>query len=204
MIYKTFSGSSPPTRGPPTGELPGSSRPGIIPAYAGTTRRQVWRRRRPRDHPRLRGDHGGLAMAVMLSPGSSPPTRGPPEGSGRKAHTGRIIPAYAWTTGPRRPGRPGARDHPRLRGDHAPSSPVLTETPGSSPPTRGPHSISRTYEADDGIIPAYAGTTPRASGARRRGRWIIPAYAGTTVCGWDGASVDGDHPAYAGTTSSVP
>ena len=51
------------------------------------------------------------------------------------------------------------RDHPRLRGDHFIRHHSLTGLWGSSPPTRGPLRPYRAITHDNGIIPAYAGTT---------------------------------------------
>ncbi len=55
-------------------------------------------------------------------------------------------------------------DHPRIRGEHAIRSEYSIIVPGSSPHTRGapysgPHESIR-----DGIIPAYAGSTPSGTG----------------------------------------
>ena len=91
-------GSSPHTRGAPA---PGFSiRPGagIIPAYAGSTR--LWRpcRRRPWDHPRIRGEHARPTARRVDHLGSSPHTRGAQEASEFRFRDLGIIPAYAGST----------------------------------------------------------------------------------------------------------
>ena len=73
-------GSSPHTRGAlrRPQSRPRSRR--IIPAYAGSTRtasRAGWT---SSDHPRIRGEHGGIGSPVKASIGSSPHTRGAPSG----------------------------------------------------------------------------------------------------------------------------
>ena len=53
-------------------------------------------------------------------------------------------------------------DHPRLRGEHPPDNVVAMYLSGSSPLTRGvPHTL-RHPELAPGIIPAYAGSTPKS------------------------------------------
>ena len=70
-----------------------------------------------------------------------------------------IIPAYAGSTGFRRRPPPEAPDHPRIRGEHCIADKQLARPFGSSPHTRGaPHSALSPL-LDDGIIPAYAGST---------------------------------------------
>ncbi len=71
-------------------------------------------------------------------------------------------------------------DHPRLRGDH-PTPCWCASTPtGSSPPTRGPLGRLDVAPHQQGIIPAYAGTTtPRCSACSAR---------------WDHPRLRGDHP----------
>ena len=158
---------------------------------------------KPRDHPRIRGEHEGghkatkftmgiipayagstLTQRARTAPptGSSPHTRGAPRATGAGQRRGRdhprirgehqvvhaqraeargIIPAYAGSTGlsstartrftgssphtrgarlPRRRPRLPSGDHPRIRGEHL------------LPPLE--------RAVDDGIIPAYAGSTP--------------------------------------------
>ena len=91
-------GSSPHTRGARSARSRPSLGPGIIPAYAGSTKKPNPSQPARGDHPRIRGEHGGPADGLHAGPGSSPHTRGArlivPA-----AYTGlRIIPAYAGST----------------------------------------------------------------------------------------------------------
>ena len=75
MWPKAF-GSSPHTRGAPTGSASPAAPARIIPAYAGSTAVRASHRAPTTDHPRIRGEHGGNIMPVENVPGSSPHTRG--------------------------------------------------------------------------------------------------------------------------------
>ena len=120
-------------------------------------------------------------------------------------------------------GRPasGARDHPRIRGEHSCFGPAAKPSVGSSPHTRGALSGGMGAVGSLRIIPAYAGSTPPSgapcarrldhprirgehdhAGVQREKRgWIIPAYAGSTnrvsgrgyVCA-DHPRIRGEHP----------
>ena len=86
-----------------------------------------------------------------------------------------------------------ARDHPRIRGEHAPIFDISDRNLGSSPHTRGARRTGTPSRPRGRIIPAYAGSTPltdeKGAGAR-----IIPAYAGSTcqmpmaLLPWTGSS----------------
>ena len=194
-------GSSPHTRGAPRSISFPWRGSGIIPAYAGSTRR-VHRHRRPElHHPRIRGEHTSRPRATRTPSGSSPHTRGARSGpTGRAAAPG-IIPAYAGST--------------------SPSKSATASRSGSSPHTRGALGRHRRKRPPRRIIPAYAGSTgrrrrpripdtdhprirgehttragrlrpprgssPHTRGAQRResldvqGGGIIPAYAGSTT-----------------------
>ena len=71
---------------------------GIIPAYAGSTRRVLDREKRHMDHPRIRGEHGIDVLGRRVAKGSSPHTRGAPLSVGDAGNEARIIPAYAGST----------------------------------------------------------------------------------------------------------
>ena len=115
---KTTSGSSPLTRGKhPVG---GAGRGGLrlIPAHAGKT--TLWRRlqRRTGAHPRSRGENRIVVIALSLTAGSSPLTRGKrPAAPIPHANRG-LIPAHAGKTSATRSHQSTPRAHPRSRGEN--------------------------------------------------------------------------------------
>ena len=183
-------GSSPHTRG---ARHPGEvcpKRPGIIPAYAGSTsrrpRRTDGRGDHPRirgehvdplgafvdlqDHSRIRGEHSGYRRLVSSPMGSSPHTRGAPDcGQARQFGDG-IIPAYAGSTGSMTVSWSSRMDHPRIRGEH-----------------RG---VGANRQPRGWIIPAYAGSTSRRD---RHGR--LPS---------DHPRIRGEHPFLVGRACGPP
>ena len=207
-------GSSPHTRGARGLRAQGRPVPGIIPAYAGSTRRCCSRWPATKDHPRIRGEHRACRRCPACLLG--------------------IIPAYAGSTTPPLPDRTNRRDHPRIRGEHAISWPHLPSGRGSSPHTRGALANASGRADGAGIIPAYAGSTGRACRISRpspdhpriRGEhgscatrycWgrgssphtrgapgalgaggaitrIIPAYAGSTAVARPASNSIADHP----------
>ncbi len=101
MALKTVvrrSGSSPRMRGKPGPHRPARTRPGIIPAHAGQTRRTrptSWPRS---DHPRACGANRWDSNPTEKSRGSSPRMRGKPVNFRRRRLPSRIIPAHAGQT----------------------------------------------------------------------------------------------------------
>ena len=91
-------GSSPHTRGARVIPDGPACRQGIIPAYAGSTRRSRSPRARPADHPRIRGEHPSKPLPCAALRGSSPHTRGARRSSTSATPRCRIIPAYAGST----------------------------------------------------------------------------------------------------------
>ena len=94
--------------------------PGIIPAYAGSTPLTDLKSVGGGDHPRIRGEHRLSGLYTGDGQGSSPHTRGArrPERVGQVGR--RIIPAYAGSTVDYRDRLMTLKDHPRIRGEHAP------------------------------------------------------------------------------------
>ena len=135
-------GSSPHTRGARsvTGLTRGSLR--IIPAYAGSTAAAGVPSATAWDHPRIRGEHGGVAAVMSGSEG--------------------IIPAYAGSTGMLLRPAVTTADHPRIRGEHPIVCSIALKTFGSSPHTRGAPVVVAAPGRFVGIIPAYAGSTATA------------------------------------------
>ena len=136
---------------------------GIIPAYAGNTAQgklshaDVW------DHPRVCGEHMPKASGVNVASGSSPRVRGTLLRVRAERQSTGIIPAYAGNTPPC-PGRAAIHwDHPRVCGEHTLSNRISSGLRGSSPRMRGTPLVVWGDSCDEGIIPAYAGNTPRAA-----------------------------------------
>ena len=177
-----------------------SSRTGIIPAYAGSTRARRRRCGAARDHPRIRGEHPHRLLLGEGGEGSSPHTRGARLPRRARRRCARIIPAYAGSTE---------------------SGPLfISASDGSSPHTRGAPPTSYPSSRNRRIIPAYAGSTCLSKAffdaywdhPRIRGEHATRRIAGSE---WDGSSphtrgapirdllLPGDRriiPAYAGST----
>ena len=175
------------------------------------------------DHPRIRGEHTEYWCLGYAKYGSSPHTRGARASNAGELSLQRIIPAYAGSTRRRGCRRRRHADHPRIRGEHLRGFLEVPGYGGSSPHTRGaPHSASSS-PLDDGIIPAYAGSTaegrkyqqdkadhPRIRGEHRRywhsaGRrqGSSPHTRGARADGSGDAVAPGIIPAYAGSTDDV-
>ena len=152
-------GSSPRVRGTPGAAALNALYPGIIPACAGNTSTTRARRCRPRDHPRVCGEHAHVRAVEAADEGSSPRVRGTPGmAEAGQAHHG-IIPACAGNT---RDGRSGAGtpwDHPRVCGEHHLVQRERLLRQGSSPRVRGTQDRTGRHRHDPGIIPACAGNT---------------------------------------------
>ena len=163
-------GSSPHTRGTHLAELHQAVDSRIISAYAGNTTGLRIAISSSSDHPRIRGEHAFRPDRVEVAVGSSPHTRGTLGGSNEQIASIGIIPAYAGNTA--WAGGPGCVvwDHPRIRGEHTPTSCSPAPQPGSSPHTRGTLLRPLTDPARIGIIPAYAGNTTKA--------YTVEAYRG--------------------------
>ena len=121
---------------------PRSHRPGLIPAHAGKTSRIHRAARVPAAHPRSRGENSSPLTQVYRASGSSPLTRGKRRGGGGHVYGDRLIPAHAGKThGPPQclPSRPA---HPRSRGENTQEQTPAPDHAGSSPLTRGKHSLT--------------------------------------------------------------
>ena len=146
-------GSSPHTRGALLLVRLSGKPTRIIPAYAGSTI--------------------STSPGPTVTVGSSPHTRGALRRVLPLVLATGIIPAYAGSTrsGTWRTG--SAWDHPRIRGEHWPMVAMSRLDVGSSPHTRGAPRCFRLCKLDEGII---------------------PAYAGSTLGGTDGTALQKDHP----------
>ena len=187
-------GSSPHTRGARRRNRRPDRGCRIIPAYAGSTSRRSPARSSRRDHPRIRGEHTELVSAHISVGGSSPHTRGARSSPTSHRSDGRIIPAYAGSTGDMAAQAAVPGDHPRIRGEHQCAGIRLGERSGSSPHTRGAPRRVHGVAVGPGIIPAYAGSTPRCTKGRSSKR-DHPRIRGEHIKGlWDGIKSGGSSP----------
>ena len=110
----------------------------------------------------MRGEHVTIAVTELLLWGSSPHARGALWWVGDYSDVNGIIPACAGSTGRLRAAAEAERDHPRMRGEHAPRRTGRTAWRGSSPHARGALAPVHLTHICDGIIPACAGSTSGA------------------------------------------
>ena len=91
-------GSSPLTRGKPTGSQAEALDRRLIPAHAGKTARCRWAHLARPAHPRSRGENAAFMTFSFAVLGSSPLTRGKPAPMSPRAAGQRLIPAHAGKT----------------------------------------------------------------------------------------------------------
>ena len=153
-------GSSPRMRGA-HGEADGAHHAGgIIPADAGSTRRNFSRLTERRDHPRGCGEHSSMSAKNVPFDGSSPRMRGARVIVLIQWKPIRIIPADAGSTRGPLPARSWTPDHPRGCGEHVAGEEPHMLLVGSSPRMRGALYRFAANEHWFRIIPADAGSTP--------------------------------------------
>ena len=136
-------GSSPHSRGTRYSRRYFWRRGGIIPAFAGNTRRWYRSQGRTRDHPRIRGEHMTSMSHLRYARGSSPHSRGTLFIVGDRLFPLGIIPAFAGNTQLAYWSQHLSEDHPRIRGEHFPAF--------------------RCWLHLCGIISAFAGNTAQSS-----------------------------------------
>ena len=216
-------GSSPLTRGKHTRRRRRRVRVGLIPAHAGKTLITRTTRVIARAHPRSRGENSSPLRERPRGRGSSPLTRGKPDGILTGVSMCGLIPAHAGKTMGGLSTRCGIGAHPRSRGENRGQRIGHTGLLGSSPLTRGKLPVALIATKSRGLIPAHAGKTDRceyacfSSGAhpRSRGENAARTRAGEMVAGsspltrgkrdrWcRGRGGPGLIPAHAGKTAGV-
>ena len=161
-------GSSPLTRGKPSGRRAESSRRRLIPAHAGKTFVEAGLECCDGAHPRSRGENRSTMSAPRGMVGSSPLTRGKRSAALWSVVAPGLIPAHAGKTHPQGTQLRRAGAHPRSRGENS-KRPAQTSRPaGSSPLTRGKPAPHRATREIHGLIPAHAGKTPCSTRALTR------------------------------------
>ena len=142
---------------------------GIIPAYAGSTRRRYRKPRWSREHPRVCGEHWSVPPPKRIrASGSSPRMRGALHEIAVHVDGVGIIPAYAGSTLVCLPQKRWYRDHPRVCGEHLKAAAKTETSKGSSPRMRGALNAIFGGVCVYGIIPAYAGSTIDCATLRAR------------------------------------
>ena len=101
-------------------------------------------------------------------------------------------------------GRPasGARDHPRIRGEHLNERAARQRRKGSSPHTRGARRRVAPRAHGVWIIPAYAGSTTMRACSARSGAGSSPHTRGARIEYQGGDMYARIIPAYAGSTQT--
>ena len=153
-------GSSPSVRGkrPPTTRA--APHTGLIPACAGKTSSPSSRPWCPSAHPRVCGENWTNRGKTMPFESSSPSVRGKPAFDAKKFVKGRLIPACAGKTTPRRRRARQSRAHPRVCGENHATARRPERPTGSSPRVRGKPPCVRPCAGGGRLIPACAGKTP--------------------------------------------
>ena len=166
-------GSPPLARGTVAVPIAVTMSMGITPACAGNSQRDRRRASRLRDHPRLRGEQQAVAAGYLLSQGSPPLARGTAAELDLRLVCEGITPACAGNSSIPLVSKRRYRDHPRLRGEQALSSWLVSGDVGSPPLARG---------------------TAKSTRSSCRTARITPACAGNSVLGEDAVGGQGDHP----------
>ena len=155
-----MNGSSPLTRGKLDDNVRHGEKSRLIPAHAGKTSTPLSTPLSTPAHPRSRGENrlkNGSALSVL---GSSPLTRGKRTNGALVSDVLRLIPAHAGKTALDRCKGIVHRAHPRSRGENRASIGAGDLRAGSSPLTRGKHSLRVLDPTQCRLIPAHAGKTP--------------------------------------------
>ena len=152
-------GSSPRVRGKLLVFLHAIRHRRLIPARAGKTGPPSPPTRPAKAHPRACGENSKAAAIGSRLNGSSPRVRGKPGAGGPLGGFGRLIPARAGKTPPRRRQPRPPRAHPRACGENDLPKGGIDLGLGSSPRVRGKLFRECTGASHHGLIPARAGKT---------------------------------------------
>ncbi len=158
-VDRGFAGSSPHARGTPGQPAAGKIEHRFIPACAGNTRTRRTRCAWNSVHPRMRGEHVGTLLVVMIRSGSSPHARGTLLGNSLGCGLSRFIPACAGNTNRHNRFCSWPSVHPRMRGEHVVRVQIERHRNGSSPHARGTRPADPVSRDERRFIPACAGNT---------------------------------------------
>ena len=177
VASRSPTGSSPLTRGKHPLVRGTFAVGGLIPAHAGKTGRGQDPRRKRGAHPRSRGENTANQASAFCDPGSSPLTRGKRRSAISALLEPGLIPAHAGKTARHFSVTFPSRAHPRSRGENDPVYLEEALTLGSSPLTRGKHSVVSVMVGVFRLIPAHAGKT-LPSPTEQKPNWAHPRSRG--------------------------
>ena len=197
---RSWSGSSPLTRGKHNRRPDRRDHTRLIPAHAGKTNLWFGVDSTSGAHPRSRGENCHGVADLEAGVGSSPLTRGKHDGLVADRGPRRLIPAHAGKTA-----RPAATAmartaHPRSRGENRPSparrtsdAGLIPAHAGKTPPTSATFSLTKAHPRSRGenAFRALWACAPTGSSPLTRGKLglgsvpgelsrLIPAHAGKT------------------------
>ena len=158
---RNWIGSSPRMRGKLAAGARRRGRRRIIPAHAGQTPAEPWKKPARSDHPRACGANSDTQRGRDVVAGSSPRMRGKQARPLPGKVAVRIIPAHAGQTGHPSPSKPLGPDHPRACGANSVVEARGERHDGSSPRMRGKRPETGRCRPEGRIIPAHAGQTSR-------------------------------------------
>ena len=163
-------GSSPRGRGKPAGHPLCPVGVGLIPAWAGKTRRERRIIGGHQAHPRVGGENTHECGSLVHREGSSPRGRGKQSRNGLHARQCGLIPAWAGKTALDVDPTDVDEAHPRVGGENQGDRIFDRSDNGSSPRGRGKPGVVDRDLNPIRLIPAWAGKTrlPRLRSRRRR------------------------------------
>ena len=133
LLKLSGQGSPPRARGKAAHDAEARPSTGITPACAGKSRRPANQFPPPRDHPRVRGEKGGVGSAPTPFWGSPPRARGKARDRRVLSMYQGITPACAGKRSEPTSRKPNKWDHPRVRGEKYAST-IHWDMPVGSPP----------------------------------------------------------------------
>ena len=154
-----------------------------IPAYAGKIVGSEEERGWCWEHPRVCGENRKASGAVIAGCGTSPRMRGKCFKQCFRIIEKRNIPAYAGKIKCRSCRRTRRREHPRVCGENASSTCMISMMVGTSPRMRGKSALSKLLPTINRNIPAYAGKITRRAKSSLT-PWEHPRVCGENLFGY--------------------
>ena len=166
LTRRGTSGSPPHGRGARRWSGWGGRGFGLTPAWAGST--ADWTADWPVAwaHPRMGGEHNELMSESNSTEGSPPHGRGAQRQRRAGLESDRLTPAWAGSTEPSRVNCNTRRAHPRMGGEHPRVVAWVARVGGSPPHGRGARYDGPPVGGEDGLTPAWAGSTTWANEMR--------------------------------------